>query len=253
MYSPPHNRKQFEERRERFEAWITARGAEILTPTNEWELCRFRTEQATVIAYTNKHGKLSWHPTNEAYIAFLRNASWRAGDATKRRSKSSPTCQALRQRDGDACFFCHLPVAIEDESPEHLVALTHGGPDHIANMALAHRDCNREAGHLPLMEKIHLRESKAVQLAVSTFYRHHLGEPYQAPQFPEEHFEVRYTDPETGEPVRMAKAFRATAGTSAREWAEDWAYGAADKGRYEVIPLQQNRIPQTFNDPPWET
>lgn len=159
-------RKNFEPRREAFEAWLTSRGAEVLTPTNEWELRRFICGSGTSIVYTNKHGELKWTgQAGTAYASFLGGKSWRAMPRTRRTSKSSPTCQALRQRDGDACFYCHLPVGFDDESPEHLVSLTHGGPDHIANMALAHRICNSEAGHLSLMEKIAFRETCAQRLA----------------------------------------------------------------------------------------
>lgn len=162
MPTPTLNRRQYLGRRqEMFEKWLVERGAELLTPTNEWELLRFRTEKGTGIIYTNKHGQLTWMgPAAEAYLAHVSNkSSWRAVPKEKRRAKSSPTCQALRERDGDACFYCHLPVAVEDESVEHLVNLTHGGADHIANMALAHRVCNSEAGHLSLMEKIRFRET----------------------------------------------------------------------------------------------
>jgi hypothetical protein len=165
MPTPTLNRKQFEARLEKFTAWLTERGADLLTPTNEWELLRFRTENGASIVYTNKHGHLTWTgQAAEAFLAFVSNRSWRAVPASQRRRKSSVACQALRKRDGDDCFFCHLPVAVEDESAEHLVSITHGGPDHIANMALAHRECNRAAGHMSLMEKIRMRETNLVRL-----------------------------------------------------------------------------------------
>jgi hypothetical protein len=161
MPVPTLTRRQYLGRRQqRFEAWLSERGAEMLTPTNPWELTRFRTEKGVGIIYTNKHGQLSWMgPAAEAFIAHVSNGAWRAVPKGQRRLKSSSTCVALRQRDGDACFFCHLPVSIEDESVEHLVPLTAGGADHISNMALAHHDCNCEAGHMSLMEKIRFRET----------------------------------------------------------------------------------------------
>jgi hypothetical protein len=162
MATPTLTRKQFLGRRlELFTAWLTARGAEVLTPTNEWEMLRFRTEKGTSIVYSNKRGQLTWmNQAGEAYLAHVSNkSSWRGVPKTERQLRSSVVCQALRDRDGDACFYCHLPVAIEEESPEHLVAVTHGGPDHIANMALAHRVCNQQAGHASLMEKIGIRET----------------------------------------------------------------------------------------------
>jgi hypothetical protein len=153
-------RAGFLARKEAFEAWLTAVGAEVLSPTNEWELCRFRCGSGTSVVYTNKRHELKFTgQSGTAFQSFLGAKRWRAAPRTERRSKPNPTCKTLRERDGDACFYCHLPVAVEDESVEHLVSLTHNGPDHIANMALAHRDCNREAGHLALMEKIRFRET----------------------------------------------------------------------------------------------
>jgi hypothetical protein len=166
MPTPSLTRAQFEVRREKFERWLHERGAELLTPTNEWELLRFKTEKGTGIVYTNKRGVLTWMgPAAEAFFAYVSMGStWRAVPKEQRRRRSSVACQALRDRDGDDCFFCHLPVAIEDESVEHLVNVTHGGPDHIVNMAMAHRACNHEAGNISLMEKIRMREANLVRL-----------------------------------------------------------------------------------------
>jgi hypothetical protein len=47
-------------------------------------------------------------------------------------------------------------VDVEDESEEHLVSITHGGPQHISNKFLAHRVCNAKAGHMSAPEKIQL-------------------------------------------------------------------------------------------------
>lgn len=149
-----------------FKAWLIARGAEVLSPTNEWEVVRFRTNEGVSIIYKKKHGALTF--TGESFKvwnAYQSNGAWRAAPATKRKLKSSPTCASLRKRDGNACFYCHQLVEVADESIEHLVAITHGGPDHLANMVLAHRaPCNANAGHLSVMEKIRLREANAVQV-----------------------------------------------------------------------------------------
>lgn len=191
-YTPVIKKGAFLRAKDRFEAWLAARGAEVLVPTNEWELCRFRHGDSTAIVYTNKGGQLTWMGgAGDAYYAYIRNASWRAAPATKRTSKSTPVCKALRQRDGDACFFCHLPVAVEDESPEHLVAVTHGGPDHIANMALAHRECNAAAGHLPLMEKIRMREENLARIATPGTIPHLLLPPEAAEAFQQIHDAVQ--------------------------------------------------------------
>jgi hypothetical protein len=47
-------------------------------------------------------------------------------------------------------------------------------------------------------------------------------------------FLIEYTDPQTGEEKQVAAEFTDGNGVSAREWAEDYAYTLADKGRYTV-------------------
>lgn len=171
--------KSIEKRLPALREWLEARGAQILTPTNEWEVLRFITNKGTSIIYKKKDGRLTFTAEAEVVLhAFLYNGAWRAAPATKRKLKSNPTCRALRERDGDNCFFCHQAVEVEDESPEHLVAITHGGPDHVANMVLAHRTCNAAAGHLSVMEKIRLREESATQVS-GAFELHPLGPPWE--------------------------------------------------------------------------
>ena len=150
----PWHIKQVQPQLGTFSDFLVARGAEVFPPSNEWEVVRFKTSKGLSIIYTKKNGELTF--TGEAltaWKAFKTNLSWRALPATKRK-QSPPEIQALRKRDGDGCFFCLHFVAQEDESEEHLLALTNGGKDHLANKVLAHKECNRLAGHLTLAEKI---------------------------------------------------------------------------------------------------
>lgn len=143
----------------KFKAWLVQRGAAVIETSNEWELLRFKAKQTAVI-YTNKSGRLAF--TGGAKIAldaFGRNASWHGSPATPRKKAKkdhSPVYRTLRKRDGNACFFCLCEVSEDDESIEHIVSRVNGGPDHLANFALAHRVCNARAGHLPVMQKIAL-------------------------------------------------------------------------------------------------
>lgn len=63
----------------------------------------------------------------------------------------------LFTRDGDACFYCGLPVGLHP-TLEHLLARSRGGPDTLPNLALAHVKCNRLADDRPLVDKIILRD-----------------------------------------------------------------------------------------------
>lgn len=142
-----------------FNAWLTARGAEVMLPTNQWEVTRWRANGQTHVLYVNRRGFLSMSDdVKKAVFAFLGQQSWSAGVATKRKPTKDVEIRALLKRDGDECFLCGLALG-DDCTVEHLVSLAHGGPNHIANKALAHEICNNTMGHLSLMEKIRLRET----------------------------------------------------------------------------------------------
>lgn len=150
-------------RREKFEAFLVERGAQILQPTNEWEVLRFKTSRGTSIVYCNARGGVT--PTGEstaAWQAFEKNGPWRATPAPKKRQsgrdKTLPLLHALLQRDGPACFYCIRATDEGNRTLEHLVPRAHGGPDHLSNLVLAHRECNAGAGHRSAMEKIRMRE-----------------------------------------------------------------------------------------------
>lgn len=150
-----------------FKEWLVARGAEVLIPTSEWELVRFRANGITSIWY--RDSKEVYTHTGEmgaALAAFTANEPWRGAEATKRVAKPSTEIRTLIKRDGDACFLCGLPLG-QDITTEHLVAITHGGPNHIANKVLAHEVCNHEMNHRSVMEKIRMREAKRSALEVA--------------------------------------------------------------------------------------
>lgn len=137
--------------------WLASRGAEVLVPTNEWEVVRFKSGTATGIVYRNARGDITTQGSATAALkAFLHNLSWSAGVATTR-TKKQVNVQALLQRDGDKCFLCGKPLG-EDITRDHLVPVAHGGPNHISNLVLMHRACNVAVGHMPVMQKILMRE-----------------------------------------------------------------------------------------------
>jgi len=147
-----------------FLAWLPARGAEVLKPTSEWELVRFRSGQGVSIIYTNATGKRTF--TGEAlaaFNAFKSSQHWRGAVATKRRQSSSVLVRTIRERDGDLCFFCQRFMPIGEESVEHLVPATAGGPNHITNLFLAHQNCNAKAGHLSAPEKINRHVTAVIE------------------------------------------------------------------------------------------
>lgn len=150
----------------KFVEWLTARGASILTPTNQWELARWVGNGVTSVIYTNAKCNVTFTGDSAAaWTAFSKgDNAYRAAPPAKRRGKSSPTIKALRVRDGDLCFFCLRSVNDDDASVEHLVPVTHGGPSHMSNLVLAHQSCNSDAGHLSAMEKINTRMRAVLEL-----------------------------------------------------------------------------------------
>lgn len=156
-HRPISTAAQLKKRLDPLRSFLTARGAEVLEPTNEWELLRFRADRITHVVFTNKRGTLSANERTKHIInCFSAGKPWTAGVATPRRHHGTDE-RALLKRDGDSCFLCRRPLG-DDVTIEHLVPVVHGGANHIANKALAHAGCNMRMGHMSVMEKIALRE-----------------------------------------------------------------------------------------------
>lgn len=138
-----------------FGAWLRAQGADVLAPTNEYEVARFRANGAVHVVYRKKNGSVTHGEFGGRCIeAFKRGQNMAMGFTANRRSLSASVKASLLARDGDACFFCGLQMPPEDMTIEHLVGKSKGGPDHTDNLVLAHEACNQDAGNMPLMEKI---------------------------------------------------------------------------------------------------
>lgn len=138
--------------------WLRSKGAEVLEPTNQWEVLRFRAGYVTHVVYKNAKGELTINMrTRHIVDCFLAGKAWSAGVAVERRRYSTDE-RALLKRDGDCCFLCWEDLG-EDVTVEHLVPVSQGGTNHIGNKALAHADCNQKMGHLSVMEKIRMREA----------------------------------------------------------------------------------------------
>lgn len=140
-----------------FENWLRQNGAEVLEPTNQYEVVRFRACNATFILYRNAHGQLSpvygllKEILNDYHIGRARLLTPRP-----KRTQLKGLVPYLLDRDGPECFYCGHPM--DEPTVEHLVSLSQGGLNHLANLALAHAYCNQEAGTLSVVEKVRLRE-----------------------------------------------------------------------------------------------
>ena len=136
-----------------FKKRLIEAGGELLGPTNPYEVLRFRTAKGVGVIYSGRRGE-TW---NAEAIAARDHLDQKLGSlapvAVRGRRNDRATVSALLNRDGDACFFCANPLG-GDITVEHLVAVAHGGPNHISNLFLAHAPCNSEAGHKSAPEKI---------------------------------------------------------------------------------------------------
>jgi hypothetical protein len=134
-----------------FKRQIIEAGAELLGPTNPYEVLRFRTSKGVGVIYTGRRGE-TWNAEALAARDCLGKGSLAPVKVQGRRRDKS-TVTALLERDGQTCFFCGKELA-GDLTIEHLVAVAHGGPNHVSNLFLAHASCNQAAGHLSAPEKI---------------------------------------------------------------------------------------------------
>lgn len=146
-----------------FTDWLVANGAELLAPTNEYEMLRYRDSNGVQVIYSNST-RTNCKTSNgygalNAYLAFRDNKPWRAVPRQKSAIEKQPmVVRSLLARDGADCFYCGKPLG-DNITVEHLVSRTHRGPNHISNYALAHAECNLAAGHMSVVEKVRFRET----------------------------------------------------------------------------------------------
>jgi 5-methylcytosine-specific restriction endonuclease McrA len=142
------------------EEFLEPGGAEILPVTNPWELVRFKTARGTHVVYNNAKGNKAYSDNHaqDAYRAYIDGKKWIAQEKVQRRSRRYLET-AIRRRDGDDCFFCCRPFTeVNPATIEHLLAISSGGSNGLANLALAHESCNMLASDLSVVEKVKLRE-----------------------------------------------------------------------------------------------
>lgn len=143
---------------DKFKTFLANSGAQVLKPTNEYELVRFKTVNGVSIIYTSKRGLTFTGEAEEAYRRFEKKNIWQI----KRKDLQAleRVKEAILDRDGPACFYCGKDtVDGEDRSVEHLLSIAHGGNNNIANLVFAHAACNQAVGSMPIIEKIRYRET----------------------------------------------------------------------------------------------
>lgn len=143
----------------RFIDWLKKNGAEMLQPTNPYEVARFIAHGGTHIVYTNKKGNISANGfALECLNAFNSNQPLDMGFTKTARTQNTKSKAVLLKRDGNECFYCGLEMAIDDMTVEHLIALGNGGNNRMENKVLAHQKCNAAVGNLTLTLKLKKRD-----------------------------------------------------------------------------------------------
>lgn len=156
-----------------FLAWLARNGAEIGTPTNRYEVVRYRAydgarKAATHIVYAKESGLLTWTGSSMDHYRIFQLGGTLPDRAEAPQSvvATSPAVETsgvtarrrkrIMQRDGSDCWFCGKPLG-DDETLEHLVPQSRGGGNDSANCVLAHAACNQSAANMSISEKVELR------------------------------------------------------------------------------------------------
>ena len=129
-----------------------------MVPTNSYEIARFLTDSGIGIVYVNGSERItSWiNGADTAWLAYKHNREWRAVEKVNRGKKTLQDYRAIVARDGNTCVYCGVALAADVATIEHIVPVSAGGPNHLSNKTLACRECNAEAGHMSVREKIEL-------------------------------------------------------------------------------------------------
>jgi hypothetical protein len=68
-------------------------------------------------------------------------------------SKATYPIKRLMTRDKGICWLCRKFVSREYATRDHVIPYSHGGPNHEANLKLAHRKCNEKRENKNLISK----------------------------------------------------------------------------------------------------
>lgn len=143
-----------------FCTWLSQQGAEVLAPTNPYEIARFRARGGVHVVYEGRRGLSANGFALECWDTFKRGGRLWMGITKKPRNQLTYRKAALMERDGENCFYCGLALLVDTATIEHLVSRDKGGPDHMDNLVLVHEPCNRLADNLPLIEKLKIRDRR---------------------------------------------------------------------------------------------
>ena len=178
---PPPRLVDYQKHKAAFEAWLQGNlGAEILSPTNPYEVLRYRRltkstptthEKTVTVLYRKQSGVLTWQPLVETdFRRWMRElailAAEEKGGVTPTKGKiGNQTFNDVLERDGLNCWLCDVPADLDaapDEphalTMEHILSKVHGGPNNAANLVPCHALCNRFLDSRAVSKKVELRD-----------------------------------------------------------------------------------------------
>jgi len=151
---------------EKFKKWLEGYGCEILPPTNEYELIRWKGAEVGVL-YSS--GKSSNNYASKAFLSYCHNGKWDGGPIKTGRQNTYKKQKAkLLVRDGSKCFLCHTELG-DDITVDHLIPLVQGGKNELSNMVLMHEQCNFDCGHKTVVEKVRVSVDNKIRIMLE-FY-----------------------------------------------------------------------------------
>lgn len=139
---------------DKFTTFLRESGAEILEPTNPYEIVRFRTVNGVSVMYKSKRRYSFTGEAGEAFEKFEHKNIWRIRCNSQKLKEK--TMADLLLRDGSSCFFCSNPNEL---TIEHLLPISDGGNNNMKNLCLACTKCNQAVGNMSIIEKISYRDA----------------------------------------------------------------------------------------------
>jgi len=150
-----------------FSEWLTRQGYGVRGTTNPWEVIRYKADGRVHVVYKNKRDGVTWTgQSNAHYKASMRGVDVKVSSPVKTKTKAMrPRTRKvikarLLKRDGGRCWFCDETMG-DDVTIEHLVPISDGGSHSMANLVLAHKECNRDAGDAPIVDKLAIQANHA--------------------------------------------------------------------------------------------
>lgn len=137
-----------------FKEWLHNNGAQVLDPTNDYELVRFRNANGIGVIYEGKRGLSFTGESAEGWRRFKRGENWKI--VTRKRRNLSHKKDELALRDGLRCFAHGDTKHINELTIEHLLSFSQGGNDNNNNLVLVCKPANDKLSNLPLSQKIEL-------------------------------------------------------------------------------------------------